>query len=387
METLLIISFIILFYTYVGYGSIMWLLGRFKHKNVLTEQSDSSSEPPSVAVLIPAYNEEDVIEDKILNSISLDYPTLKKDIYVITDGSTDRTVEIVKKYNNVILLHKDERSGKVGAVNRAMDLIHAEVTVSTDANTLLNRDALKHLAASFSDPEVVAVSGEKKIISDRSENASGAGEGLYWKYESALKRLDSQVNTMVGAAGELIAYRTCRFERIPENMIIEDFFMTMRFAEKGYKVAYEPKAYAVEKPSASVKDELIRKVRISAGAFQAILSFKHLLNPSHFNMLSFQYLSHRVLRWTLAPIALVTLLFSNLVIVDSSEFYSNLAALQVTFYLMAGMGYLLKRFKLKMKMLHVPFYFCMMNYAVIIGFFRFMRGEQSVIWEKSLRRS
>ena len=262
METLLITSFLILFYSYVGYGVVLWILSRSKRKSNSIDEVNDNQDLPTLAVLIPAYNEEDVIEEKIVNTIELDYPQLKKYIYVVADGSTDKTAEIVKKFKNVTLLYKEGRSGKVGAVNRAMDLIHAEITVSTDANTLLNNDALKHLVKPFSDSNVVAVSGEKKIIGDRSENASGAGEGLYWRYESALKKLDSEVNTMVGAAGELIAYRSCRFEKIPKNMIIEDFFMTMRFVEHGYKVAYEPKAYAMERPSASVKEELKRKVRI-----------------------------------------------------------------------------------------------------------------------------
>ena len=385
MEALLITSIIILFYTYLGYGIFMAVIAQMRKRPAA--QVDGSKELPSVAILIPAYNEVDVIEEKILNSISLEYPSLKKSIYVVTDGSNDGTDDLVKKHKSVNLLHRDQRCGKVGAVNRAMDLIHADITVSTDANTLLNKDAIIHLVKPFSDPSVVAVSGEKKVVGDRSENASGAGEGLYWKYESALKRLDSDVNSMVGAAGELIAYRTNRFERIPENMVIEDFFMTMRFAEKGYKVAYEPKAYAMEKPSASVNDELKRKIRISAGAFQAIVKFRHLLNPSGFNMLSFQYLSHRVLRWTIAPIALITALVSNLALMGTSEFYANLAGLQVTFYLMALLGLLFKRLKLKAKVLHVPFYFCMMNYAVVMGFVRFLKGEQSVIWEKALRRA
>lgn len=385
METLLIISICILFYTYLGYGFVMAFLARIKRKSKSSIRS--IKDLPSIAILIPAYNEEDFIEEKILNSMSLDYPELKKDIYVISDGSTDGTAEIVKKYRNVMHLQSDRRSGKVGAVNRAMDLIHADITVSTDANTLLNKEALIQLVKPFSDPRVVAVSGEKKIISDSAENASGAGEGLYWKYESILKKLDSNVNSMVGAAGELIAYRTNRFEKIPENMIIEDFFMTMRFAEQGYKVAYQPEAYAMEKPSASVKEELKRKVRISAGAFQAMVVFRNLLNPARFTMLSFQYLSHRVMRWTIGPLALMTALISNLALMGSSEFYANLAGLQVTFYLMAATGLLLKRLKLKIKVLHVPFYFCMMNYAVVAGFIRFMKGQQTVIWEKALRRA
>ena len=386
METLLIISFLTLFYTYIGYGLLLWAITRFRKKNKFVSKLNDD-ELPTVAVLIPAFNEEDFIEEKIRNSISLDYPEDKKSIYVVTDGSTDRTMEFVKNYKEVNLLHSNKRRGKVGAVNRAMELIRDEITVSTDANTLLNKSSLRALVNHFSDLQVAAVSGEKKISLEKAEDANGAGEGIYWKYESALKKLDSEINTMVGAAGELIAYRTSSYEKIPENTIIEDFYMTMKLADQGFKVAYEPKAFAMEKPSASVKEELKRKVRISAGAFQAILRLRHLLNPFKLNMLSFQYISHRVMRWTIAPLSLITLFISNMLLVGTTEIYTQLAFLQIAFYLMAGLGFLLKRYKLTVKILHIPYYFCMMNYAVMAGFFRFLKGQQAVTWEKALRRA
>ncbi len=385
METLLIASFLILFYTYIGYGLLMWIAVQFK-KRIKTASRLSEDQLPSVAVLVPAFNEENYIEEKIKNAISLNYPEEKKSIYVVTDGSTDRTMEIVKHYKEVTLLHSNKRRGKVGAVNRAMELIHEEITISTDANTLLNESSLRELVNHFADPKVAAVSGEKKISLEKAEDANGAGEGIYWKYESALKRLDSDINTMVGAAGELIAYRTDSYERIPENTIIEDFYMTMKLADQGFKVAYEPKAFAMEKPSASVKEELKRKVRISAGAFQAIIRLRHLLNPFKLNMLSFQYISHRVMRWTIAPISLITLFISNMLLIGEAELYTQLAFLQLAFYVMAGLGFLLKRYKLTVKILHIPYYFCMMNYAVVAGFFRFLKGRQTVTWEKALRR-
>lgn len=387
METLLIISLIVLFYSYIGYGIVMWVYNNYHSRNTTEVSALSEEQLPTVAVLIPAFNEEQFIEDKILNTNSLDYPQMKKFIYVVTDGSTDKTKEVAKRHANVTVLHTDERNGKVGAVNRAMDLIHADITVSTDANTTLNRSALKEMVKHFQFPNVIAVSGEKKVKSAKADDAGGAGEGLYWKYESFLKNMDSQANSMVGAAGELIAYRTNRFEKIPQNTILEDFFMTMKFAEKGYKVAYEPNAYAEETPSASIKEELKRKVRISAGAFQAMKTFRHLLNPKGFNFLSFQYLSHRVLRWTAAPVALLICLIANVQLIGSGFAYDLLANLQFAFYALATAGFVFKRFKLSVKVLHVPYYFCMMNYAVLAGYVRFLRGNQSVVWEKALRRS
>lgn len=387
MQTLLLITFIILTYTYLGYGLVMMIYNRRRKKaaELVFEKNESSL--PVVSVLIPAFNEEDIIEKKIQNTIDLEYPQTKKYIYVITDGSTDSTYAKAKNFKNVVVLHDQERKGKVGAINRAMDLIHSELTVSTDANTCLNSEALLELVKHFNDPKVAAVSGEKKIINNNAEDATASGEGLYWKYESFLKRLDSNVNTMVGAAGELIAYRTCLFRKIPENSIIEDFIMTMTLAVKGFKVAYEPKAYALESSSASIKEELKRKVRIAAGGFQAIRHFAHLLTPSNFNFLSFQYLSHRVLRWTIAPLSLLVFFFSNMMLMGHSDFFTWMGILHISFYLMATLGYLFKRIKVSFKVLHVPFYFCMMNYAVLAGFIKYLKGNQQVTWEKSVRRA
>ena len=386
MQPLFAISLWTVFYTYIGYGLIMWILSKFK-SSATSSQSLDTEKMPTVAILIPAYNEEDIIEDKILNTLSLQYPQAKKSIYVVTDGSTDKTTALAREFDNVTVLHQDGRAGKIAAVNRSMKIIDAEITISTDANTTLNGDAILKMVRHFQDPQVVAVSGEKKVVSQDADDAAGSGEGMYWRYESFLKRLDAQVNTLVGAAGELIAYRSSSHEPVPENTVIEDFYMTMRFCARGYKVAYEPEAFAEEAPSASVKEELKRKVRICAGGFQAMYRLSYLLNPFRYGLLTFQYISHRVLRWTLAPLALVTLFFSSCMLASTSQFYWVFAALQTLFYLLAGLGHQFKQRELTVRMLHIPYYFCVMNYAVFAGFLRFIKGSQAVTWEKALRRA
>ncbi|MEM8908110.1 MAG: glycosyltransferase, partial [Bacteroidota bacterium] len=213
-----------------------------------------------------------------------------------------------------------------------------------------------------------------------------AGEGIYWKYESTLKKWDSELYSVVGAAGELFSIRTKLYEAVPQDTIIEDFFMTLRIAQKGYKVVYEPAAYAVESSSASVKEELKRKIRIAAGGIQAIIRLAPLLNVFKYGILSFQYISHRVLRWTLAPIALPILLLVNIALALHGEpLYQWLLVGQVLFYSSALVGYLLEKRAIKFKAFFVPYYFCIMNYAVFRGFYRILRGSQSVVWERAKR--
>ncbi len=385
MENIFLISVVLIMYTYLGYGIVVKLLVLIKNKKSKINAL-SDDELPTVTLLIAAYNEESCIEEKIQNAISLDYPQAKKQIFVVADGSSDHTVEIVQKFPEVSLFFNEERKGKIAAVNRVMPMVNTDITILNDANTILNQQALKELVKHFSLPEVVAVSGEKKIRQNAAEDAVCSGEGIYWKYESYLKKLDASLNTLVGAAGELIAIKTSSFKSIPENMIIEDFYMTMKYCAEGLKVAYEPNAYAMENPSDSIEDEMKRKIRISAGGFQAIVKLRYLLNPFKYGLLTFQYVSHRVLRWSLAPLALLTLLISSISLIPTGIEYSIFTLMQLSFYLLAIAGYYLKNRKINFKVLHIPYYFSMMNYAVFLGFFRFIGGNQSAIWEKSKRR-
>lgn len=343
---------------------------------------------PEVTLLVAAYNEEDFIAEKIENSLALDYPKGKLKLLFVTDGSDDSTPDIIKKYDQVRLMHSPDRAGKIAAVHRAMPTVDTPITIYTDANTFLNPEAVKMIVRHYAEEKVGAVSGEKRIRSRDRDAAQGAGEGIYWKYESTLKRWDSELYSVVGAAGELFSIRTELYEEIPQDTIIEDFFTTMRIAEQGYKVRYEPQAYATEAPSASVKEELKRKVRIAAGAMQAMWRLKGLLNPLRYGMLSFQYISHRVLRWTLAPLGLLFLFVSNILLAGmGSAFFQLVLVLQIGFYLAALMGWLLERRQLKVKVLFVPYYFCVMNFAMYAGFLRYIKGSQSVMWERAKRGS
>lgn len=376
----------IVFYTYIGYCLVIYILAKFKsQRKSFTAVPDQDL--PEVTIVVAAYNEEQCIEDKVVNTLSLDYPEEKLSIFFVTDGSTDNTPELVKKFHAVQLFHDFQRRGKTNAVNRAMKHVVSPIVVFSDANTLLNRQAIRNLVRYYQDERVGGVAGEKRIYKNEQDNASGSGEGFYWRYESFLKEKDAQVYSIVGAAGELFSLRTNLYEEPPENTIIEDFWLSLSICSKGYRFLYEPNAFAMETASASVQEEWKRKVRICAGAFQAMAKLKHLLNPFRHGMLSFQYISHRVLRWTAAPLSLPLVLVSNiwLAATSSSFTYSWSLLCQFTFYGLALCGYCLRDRRISIKGFFVPYYFMVMNFSVYAGFLRYLKGSQAVTWEKARR--
>jgi cellulose synthase/poly-beta-1,6-N-acetylglucosamine synthase-like glycosyltransferase len=284
------------------------------------------------------------------------------------------------------VLHQAERRGKLAAVERVMPAVRTPVTVFSDANALLNRGALLNLVKHYADPAVGAVAGEKRVQFAPAAGAEGMGEGVYWRYESALKRLDAALYSVVGAAGELFSIRSALYESAPPDTLIEDFYLSLRIAMQGYRVAYAPDAYAVEGHSASLREELKRKVRIAAGGLQAIARLPGLLNPFRYGILSIQYVSHRVLRWTLAPLLLPIVFIANLMLLGTgSALYLVLLLAQMLFYGGALCGWVLEQLGVKIKLFYIPMYFCLMNYAVYAGALRLLRRQQSAVWEKAQR--
>lgn len=373
----------LVFYTYLGYGILLFLLVRLKR--LFKKPKPPGDYTPEVTLVVPCYNEEDFIMQKVENTLALDYPKDKFRIIFITDGSSDGTVELLRKVEGIELLHEDRRAGKAAAENRAMQFVNSEVVVFCDANTMLNKEAIRMLVRHYADPKVGGVSGEKRVIKTENAELSGAGEGLYWKYESTLKKWDSEMLTIVGAAGELVSFRTALMEDLEEDSILDDFMQSMRIAAKGYRMLYEPEAYAMETPSADVKEELKRKVRIAAGGWQSMSRLTFLLWPFKRPLLSFLYISHRVLRWSVSALALPLLLAVNLLLLPMGGWYLWILLAQVGFYLAATLGYLQARQNKKSKLLYVPYYFCLMNYAVFAGFGRWRKGKQAAAWERAKR--
>lgn len=383
METLFWISAFIIGYTFIGYAIIINLLARAKKKAIIPELEDHDL--PEVTLIIAAYNEADIIESKVNNCLALDYPADKLKLFFVTDGSDDGTDQLIQRFPEVRVFHETQRKGKIAAVNRVMPHVTTEITLFTDANVMINKQGLKHIVHHFQNNLVGAVSGEKVVISKDEDAASASGEGLYWKYESMLKRKDAEWNSLVGAAGELFAIRSRLFETVSTDVIIEDFIMTMGIAAKGYKVAYEPLAMASETASANIKEETKRKVRIAAGGLQAILRMLPLLNFFKYKALSFQYISHRVLRWTLVPVAMVLLLLSAAILSKQQLIYEVAFMAQMAFYTMAVVGHYLQDRPIKLKGFFAPYYFVFMHVCLVRGWFRYFAGQQKVTWEKARR--
>jgi cellulose synthase/poly-beta-1,6-N-acetylglucosamine synthase-like glycosyltransferase len=383
-------------YTYIGYGILVWIL--VKIRKVFGKEFKKYNDPnflPQVTLVIPAYNEMSCIEAKVKNTFSLDYPSDLMEVLFVTEGSNDGTFEYIEAlkstYPNLRMIDGDTRRGKIEAMNMAIKTITTPIVIFTDANTKLNQLVIKNIVRHFQDPVVGAVAGEKRIETEGSEVAAGAGEGFYWKYESFLKKLDTELYSVVGAAGELFAVRTNLFGEVEKDTLLDDFIVSLRIATEGYRVIYEPNAYASERPSFSIQEEMKRKIRIASGGFQSIARLDYLWNIFRYGLLSFQYVSHRAMRWAVAPFCLPLIFLLNIALfflkteLLSQWIYQVIMLAQIAFYLMAIVGYCLENQRVRVKIVFVPFYFSFMNYCAIKGYFRYRNGLTSGIWEKAKR--
>ena len=301
IEIIFWIALFIVFYTYLGYGIVLYLLVKLKELFVkpIKRKLPEDSTLPEVTLFITAFNEEEVVDEKMKNSLELDYPEDKLHIVWVTDGSNDGTNEQLRTRweGKATVLFQPERQGKTAAMNRGMKLVNTPIVVFTDANTMVNQEAIREIVLAFEDTRVGCVAGEKRIAVQTRDGAAAGGEGIYWKYESTLKSLDARLYSAVGAAGELFAVRRELFEEMEQDTLLDDFILSLRIAMQGHTIAYCTEAYAIESGSADMHEEEKRKVRIAAGGLQSIWRLRPLLNPFRYGILSFQYVSHRVLRW------------------------------------------------------------------------------------------
>ena len=350
----------------------------------------SDADLPEVTLFITAFNEEDVVDEKMENSLELDYPADKLHIVWVTDGSNDGTNERLQtRWQGKATVHfQPLRQGKTAAMTRGMTLVDTPLVVFTDANTMVNREAIREIVLAFQDPKVGCVAGEKRIAVQTKDGAAAGGEGIYWKYESTLKALDARLYSTVGAAGELFAVRNELFEAMEPDTLLDDFILSLRITMKGYTIAYCTNAYAIESGSADMREEEKRKVRIAAGGLQSIWRLRPLLNPFRYGILSFQYTSHRVLRWSITPFLLFALFPLNIAILllgGSTIFYGVLLAMQVLFYGLGYWGYYLSTKQIKNKLLFIPYYFLFMNVNVLKGIRYLKKKKGSGAWEKAKR--
>lgn len=382
--TLFWIAAFLVFYTFFGYGIIVWIAVKCKELVSKPEKFSIVEEYPEVTLLIAAYNEADIIDRKMENCASLKYPSDRIRFVWVTDGSTDGTPEVLRRYPENIVLHEDPRAGKSHALNRAIKYVTSPIVIMTDANTILNEDSIYLIVRKFDNPKVGCVAGEKRVLSI-GDNAAST-EGLYWKYESFLKELDDRLNSAMGAAGELIALRRELWREIPADTIGDDMFLSMDVLRRGYKIAYCKEAYAMEMPSADIGEERKRKVRLAGCALQNVCRLRDLMNPFKYGITAFQYVSHRVFRWIVSPVCLILMLLFNFfaVLAGAPLFYHIVLLLQLLFYLAAFAGMILDR-KEKAGILRVPYYFLFANFTMFAGIGYLARNKGNGAWEKAKR--
>jgi cellulose synthase/poly-beta-1,6-N-acetylglucosamine synthase-like glycosyltransferase len=386
------LSVLFILYVYLGYPLTLTLLARLRRKPL-----EYPSYLPKVTLLIAAYNEQDVIASKLENTFALDYPRENLQIIVAADGSDDQTAEIVKSFEprGVELSYQPERRGKMAAINRAMPQVRNEIVLFSDANNLYNRDTLRELVKPFLDPKVGAVSGSKNIIG--SGDPLTKADSLYWRYESYIKIQETRLGSCTGVSGEILAVRYNLYESPPDRVINDDFFIALGILRKGYRLIYTPNARSLERSSLTEEDESLRRSRIVAGRYQAMLMSAQLL-PWQKPLLVWQIISHKFMR-PLVPLAMIVAFLVNLVMLFAPSASSDnavlalswpydliLLLLQVAFYALAWFGNVLKGRGVFGKLLYIPAFLVNSNFSAVHGLISFLAGRQTTLWQRARRR-
>ena len=362
-------------YVYAGYPLLIAVLARLRPQSVR-----KGSDLPTVSFIIAAYNEESAIEAKLHNTLAIDYPPEKFEIIVASDGSTDRTDEIVRTQfaDRVKLVHVPGRVGKTVTQNHAVETATGEILAFSDATTVYRPACLRALVANFADPRVGSVTGS--VVYGRETAATvDQGRAMYWNYESFLRRQESRFHSVLGNAGCCYALRRKLYTPLAGDMI-SDVAQAVRCVQKGYRAVVEDDALVYEPPeSRTIASELRRRARVITRGLRVKWMMRDFFNPLHHPWFTLQVLSHRVLRWAV-PLFLILALFANLFLLYQ-PIYRILMLGQVLLYSLSGVAYLLEERNIRLPGFTVPLYFCVVNVAPLMAFRNLWRGERAVTWE------
>ncbi len=367
-------SLFCVFYAYAGYMLVLILISFFKKQKIKKDTLFY----PHVSLIIAAYNEEKCIGKKIEESLALDYPKEKLEIIIASDASTDKTEEIIKSFEDrgIKLIRNPHRGGKTAVQNLAIEKAQGEILVFSDATTIFDKDTVSKLVGNFSDENVGCVGGEEIFL--KAEKGISDEAGFFWRYEKFLRRLESDFNTLIGVSGCVFAIRKKLYRKLPNN-VIEDFALPLEVASKGLKCVCEPQARAYEEAAKNTKHELMRKARIVSGGISVLVNMKYLLNPFKHPLLSFQLISHKVLRW-LAPIFMIILFISNVFLLQEYV-YRFIFIGQAFFYFLATIGSILNNLGKAPRLFRLISHFCAINAAAVWGLAMFLKGEKKAIWQ------
>ncbi len=366
---------ILIIYVYVGYPLLLCALRAVRLMHPIV----TGTIAPSVAVIISAYNEEKAIAGKLENSLSLDYPRDALEVIVASDGSTDGTNNIVQKYEarGVKLVALPTNQGKSAAENAAVAQSSNEILVFTDANVMLRPDALRRLVAPFADPGVGCVVGQV-TYRNLGDTSISEGEGSYWRYELFLRQKENEVGNFAMGSGPIMAIRRLLFCPLDPD-VGEDFVLPMQVAMAGYRVVYEPGAISEETLFQNKAGDMFRsRVRVISKDLRGLFLCRSILNPFRYPLYAWGLISHKLLRW-LIPYFLLVLLFSNLFLLDQPIYKLSIIG-QAVFYGLALCGWVWQRGGKAPRLLGIPFSFCVVNLAAMVGVGRFLIGKKSGRW-------
>ena len=369
-------------YTFAGYPALMLVLARLVPRPVARAPIQ-----PSVSVLIAVHDEARTIAARIENCLALDYPAERLEIVIASDGSTDATVEIARRYARtggprpvVRVIAYPWRRGKPSVLDDTIPYCTGDIVVLGDARQRYEPDAVRRLVESFADPSVGAVSGELML---RNETGAAVGEGVgaYWRYEKLIRRAESAVHSTVGATGAIYAIRRSLFVPIPHDTLIDDVLIPLRVVRQGFRVVFDGRARAWDRVAASAREESTRKVRTIGGVLQLFARERWLWAPGHPVWL--QAISHKFLRLT-APFLMATALATSALLAPTGELYAVALGLQLAFYAAAAAGMLTaRRAGVLARLLAVPHAFCLLNLTTLVSLWRYATGRQSVQWQKA----
>lgn len=335
---------------------------------------------PNVSLVIPAYNEEKSIRDKLENVLALNYPPGKIEIIVVSDASSDRTDEIVDgfRHRGVTLLRMEHRNGKIAAYRRALSHLRGEIIVFSDATSILDSEAVAKLVGNFNDSSVGCVGGLLRYVNP-GKAMVGEGESQYWSYEKKIREYESHLSSLTSVSGTLYAVRKNLYPGDMKDDLADDFIVPFEVKKKGFRVVLEPEAVCVERAVHSMAEEMAKRIRITLQNIRGLLDRIEILNPFKYGVYSILVISHKLFR-LLVPVFLMMLFISNAVLAFESNLFLVLLLFQGIFYLTAVIGYFTSK-KLKLKIVESVFYFCLSNLAILIGILRFVKGRKVVTWE------
>jgi cellulose synthase/poly-beta-1,6-N-acetylglucosamine synthase-like glycosyltransferase len=364
------------FWTYIGYFIFLKAMSLGFSKKV-----GKRNDYPPISIIIAAYNEENRIKQKIENTLSVNYPKERREIIVVSDGSTDATPEIAKSYESqgVRVSSYSVRRGKHYCQGEGIQIAQNDIVVLSDATTFLMPDSLEKIISNFADPTIGCVSGHDKI---QAVDGSSSGEGAYVKYEMKVRELESRVGSLVGVSGSFFAIRKKLCQPWYPDMS-SDFYLPLLCRIKGYRSILDSEAIGYYSVLSNQKAEFRRKVRTVVHGIDALFKIRKVANPFRYGFFSIQVISHKLFRW-LVPFCLILIFISNLFVLNQGAFFKTLFLMQSLFYGVALLGLIVKNLK-ELIIFRIPSFFVMANFSILVAWFKLMTGERYVTWDSTKR--